>query len=173
MGGAFNGCTSLVSIAIPSSVTNINISAFASCGSLMTTVDSSNPNYSSLDGSLYNKDKTELIRGASKAVVNIPNSVTTIYGNAFNGCELLTSITIPGSVTTLGYGTFYGCTSLKYIKMSGNTLSSTYSLPTTSSKVWVTSTSANKPANWTENVVTEIPTSADDLYYHQQAAWEK
>ena len=147
---AFYNCASLISITIPSGVTNIVSSAFSGCSSLMITVDSANPNYSSLGGSLYNKNKTTLIRGAGKAIID----------------------DIPSSVTSIESGAFSGCTSLKYIKMRGQTLRSAYTLPTISGKVWVTSTSADKPANWTNNVVTSIPTAAGNIYYHQQAAWE-
>lgn len=49
----------------------------------------------------------------------------------------------------------------------------TFGLPETPGKVWVATTSADMPTDWTENVVTNIPSSSGDLYYHQQAAWEK
>ncbi|MBQ5726531.1 MAG: leucine-rich repeat domain-containing protein, partial [Alistipes sp.] len=44
--------------------------------------------------------------------VTIPNSVTTIGSQAFEGCNSLTSITIPDSVTEIRGGAFYGCSSL-------------------------------------------------------------
>lgn len=37
--------------------------------------------------------------------------VTSIGGNAFRGCSLLTNVTIPNTVTSIGYGAFYACTS--------------------------------------------------------------
>ena len=44
--------------------------------------------------------------------VNIPNSVTTIDGNAFRGCNGLTSVTIPNSVTSIDYSAFESCSGL-------------------------------------------------------------
>ena len=60
---AFEGCTSLTSITIPNSVTEIGWYAFENCTSLTAiNVASENSNYVSVNGVLYNKDKTELIR---------------------------------------------------------------------------------------------------------------
>ena len=52
---------------------------------------------------------------ANYKCVVIPDSVTSIGSNAFNGCLNLTSITIPDSVTSIGEAAFYDCISLTSI----------------------------------------------------------
>ena len=52
----------LISVEIPSSVTNINENAFAGCGNLQSiNVSPENPNYSSVNGILYNKNQTTIL----------------------------------------------------------------------------------------------------------------
>lgn len=41
--------------------------------------------------------------------VAIPNSITEIQDDAFNGCTQLISVNIPNSVTSIGLCAFYGC----------------------------------------------------------------
>ena len=121
---AFYGCTSLTSITIPSSVTNIGNSIFAGCKCLnQINVDNENPNYSSLDGILYNKSKSLLLSCVNKEKVIIPNSVTSIESGAFYGCTSLKSITIPNSVTSIGREAFEYCTSLKSITIPNSVTS--------------------------------------------------
>lgn len=59
---AFSGCTSLSSVFIGSGVKELDKRGFYGCDSLAEiTVDEKNANYSSLDGVLFNKDKTNVI----------------------------------------------------------------------------------------------------------------
>ncbi|MEE5993784.1 MAG: leucine-rich repeat protein, partial [Oscillospiraceae bacterium] len=72
-----------------------------------------NPDYTSIDGILYDKEGTTLICcPAGKSSITIPDSVTTIGSSAFSGCTSLTSVTIPDSVTTIGEFAFSECTRL-------------------------------------------------------------
>ena len=116
---AFDGCKSLTSITIPDGVTSIGDGAFYNCSSLTEIkVASENSNYVSVNGVLYNKDKTTIICypvGKKGNNYKIPDGVTKVGSSAFIGCSSLTSITIPNSVTEIGYSVFEGCTNLKSI----------------------------------------------------------
>ena len=110
----------MTSIKIPKSVVLIDSSAFSSSGLASITVDSRNLEYSSVDGVLFNKNKTQLVtHPAGKGIsYSIPNGVTSISSYAFSGCSSLTSITIPNSVTSIGYCAFEDCSSLTSVTIS-------------------------------------------------------
>ena len=120
-GYAFSSCYSLTSINIPDSVTTIGKGAFSNCTSLESIeVSENDKKYSSDEGILYTKDKTEILQypaGKKGNEYNIPSSVTTIGTNAFYRCTSLESINIPNSVTTIESVAFAGCTSLTSINM--------------------------------------------------------
>lgn len=119
---AFDTCSSLTSITIPHSVTDIGSNAFNYCTSMTDIiVDPGNQNYSSSNGLLYNKTKSDLIYcPCGLASVTIPNSVTSIKDDAFAFCAGLTSVTIPDSVTSIGDFAFYCCTSLNTVYLDGS-----------------------------------------------------
>lgn len=109
---AFIGCENLTGIHIPEGVTDLGYGAFMYCSRLSAiSVAANNSVYSSQDGIVFNKDKTELIlcpEGKS-GTCTVPDSVTSIADNAFAGC-ILTDYTIPSSVTSIGWNVFSGNT---------------------------------------------------------------
>jgi hypothetical protein len=112
---AFAYCSKLTSFTISGSVTNIGYFVFEGCNKLTDIiVENDNENYSSLDGILFNKAKTELIHcpGGKTGMYTIPSSVTSIGYEAFYDCRKLTSIIVPESVTSIGAWAFASCRSL-------------------------------------------------------------
>lgn len=120
--GAFFGCNGLTSITIPKSVVSIGDLALADCANLSSIyADEENTVYTSVDGILFNKEKTTLVvypSGRKTTSYRIPEGVTGIGDYAFDGCGL-TSVTIPGSVTSIGSSAFSGCPSLKDVYYAG------------------------------------------------------
>lgn len=117
--GAFWGCVSLTDIEIPDSVTSIGIGVFIDCLDLENImVDKNNPNYSSINGNLYDKEGSTLIQysvGKINTSFTIPDNVTHIGDGAFRGGENLTKITIHNNVKFIGISTFAGCYNLSEI----------------------------------------------------------
>ncbi len=111
----FYNCTALTTVTIPASVTSIGVETFTGVGSI--DVNSNNPNYSGIDGVLYNKAQTILIHcpKSKTGSFDIPSQVTSIGNGAFLGCESLASVTIPNSLNTIGDNTFYSCSNLSSI----------------------------------------------------------
>ena len=105
---AFEGCISLTSVNIPSSVTEIGVNAFKYCSSL-TSVN--------IPSSVTEIGGSAFYSCSSLTSVNIPSSVTEIGGSAFYSCRYLKSVNIPSSVTKIGEEAFSRCTSLASISI--------------------------------------------------------
>ena len=110
----FEGCSSLTSINIPSSVTSIDGYAFYGCSSL-TSIN--------IPNSVTCIEYYAFKNCSSLTSINIPNSVTSIREEAFSGCSALTSINIPNSVTSIGSQAFHGCSSLTSINIPNSVTS--------------------------------------------------
>ena len=114
-GYAFAECYSLKYADIPANVTGIGTSPFCNCRSLENiNIDEANKCYTTVDGVLYDKDKTELINypaGKKDSSYVIPEGIRTIREKAFYGCLNLCELTIPDSVTEIESGAFE-CSSL-------------------------------------------------------------
>ena len=115
----FSDCTSLTSVTISGSVTEISSFAFRNCTSLTEIiVDGNNTEYKSVDGVLYSKDmKTLLAYPAGKADMSytILDSVTEIGMAAFADCTSLFNIVLPKNLKRLEMAAFHSCDSLMAI----------------------------------------------------------
>jgi hypothetical protein len=101
---------SVTTVKIPKSVLTIDCGAFWECRSLQNIqVDTDNPNYQSTDGIVFSKDGTVLVHypAAKKgAAYTVPDTVTTIGGNAFDHNQYLQSITLTENVIQIGNSAF-------------------------------------------------------------------
>ena len=117
---AFNGCFSLTSITIPSSITTIWTGAFHHCSSL-TKVNISdmtswcNISFSNLYGNPLYYAHNLYLNGILVEDLIIPNGVTTIKQYTFTGCSSLKSINIHNNVTSIADSAFCSCSSLTSI----------------------------------------------------------
>ena len=80
------GCSSLVSIDIPNSVSCIGYAAFSNCSSLTSI---------SIPESIKRIETWTFSNCSSLDTIILPDSITFIGSEAFKGCTLLTSVTIP------------------------------------------------------------------------------
>lgn len=108
---AFHSCPELVSINIPVGVSYIGDRAFYNCNSLSSiTVDEENSTYRSIDGSLYSKDGSMLVRyavGKNEMRFVLPETVTQIGSCAFEDCNNLVNIELGANLLSIGDYAFY------------------------------------------------------------------
>ncbi len=116
---AFYGQEIIENIHIPASVLTIGSEAFMHCkGLTKIEVEERNPVYSTVDGLLYDKQKTKLIKvPIAKKEINISSSVAEICDDAFQECRSLRKVIIPSSVIRIGNNAFAGCDSLGEIQI--------------------------------------------------------
>ncbi|MGI5070624.1 leucine-rich repeat domain-containing protein [Treponema pectinovorum] len=101
---AFESCTSLTEIALPSSLTTIDERAFSNCKSLKKIILPSNLKI--INGYAFSEC-------SSLEEIILSSDINKIDEGAFNGCKSLKSINIPASVNYLDHTAFSGCSSLK------------------------------------------------------------
>lgn len=106
-------------VTIRSNVSAIDKNAF---DNVKTTsfVTSGNPYLKSVNGVLYSKDGTLLIKCPTEkqGSFTVPSTVKKIAASAFEDCTKLTHVTIPDSVTSIGSEAFRNCSLLRSIRLS-------------------------------------------------------
>ena len=129
--GAFNGCTALTSISLPSSITSVGINAFTDSGITSLTIPSgvtmipdnafaycSNIKTLTLSGVKSVGQNAFLESGIQKVVFS--SSLKTIGDYAFLDCADLKEVSFGSGLTSIGSGAFKNCT-----KLTGATLPDT------------------------------------------------
>ena len=106
----FDGCSSLSSVGVSTSLKRIGSSAFRNC----TALSSFN-----IPSSVISIEAMAFNGCSSLSSVKIPGSVSWIEDNVFRSCSSLKTVTIPASVTQIGNGAFYGCNSLQTVYYGG------------------------------------------------------
>ena len=132
----FLRCTSLTSVKIPESVTEIGSQSFYNCSNLtfvnipegVTSIyQEAFGGCRSLTSIIIPKSVTEIDKRAFSGCTNltsfaIPENVTSIGESAFYGCKSLISVNIPESVTEIGINPFASCSGLKQIMVEGGNM---------------------------------------------------
>ena len=113
--------TSVEEFNIPENVESIAATFISSSNLSRINVDSNNKYFTSVDGILFDKDSTRLIKypeNRDGSSYEVPNTVNTIDANAFGSCKNLQTITIIDSVEKIGDSAFEG-SKLKTINLGG------------------------------------------------------
>lgn len=106
----FCGIKSIREIALPSTVTDVGVGAFAY--SEITSFKGSDNLESIEESAFYGCDKLES--------VEMGNNIMLIGAGAFTGCDKLTEIYIPDTVTNIEMDAFKNCSALHTVRMSPN-----------------------------------------------------
>ena len=141
---AFNNLPKMTHITISETVEKIGNSGLYGCEALTDIeVYSGNPSYSSEDGVLFNRDKSELISypaGKTNASYTVPQTVRKIGVSAFSrnknlaeltlqpglveigtmafhDCDRLTEVILPSGMETIGNSAFYNCEALTRVTL--------------------------------------------------------
>lgn len=104
--GAFEGCSSLETVSLPNTLTEIEDSAFKDCAS-MHEIDCPDSVAKIGVGAF------EGCRVLEK--VKLPDTIPCIGHSWFRGCALLETVDVPNSVKQINHNAFYDCHSLKEI----------------------------------------------------------
>ena len=108
---AFKGIKGITSISLGEKIKKITVWGFIECSDLLNIyVSKNNPNFSSRDGVLYNKDGTVLLfvpQGRTEYV--IPDGVIEVGDYACSRAGKLNKIVLPSSLKAIGKDAFLGC----------------------------------------------------------------
>lgn len=116
---AFRSCAGLSQVFIPKSISHIASGCFAGCKRLSSIkVSKSNQFYDSRGNcnAIIETATNILVQGCYNTW--IPDNITKIGANAFEGCDCFSSIVIPNSVTEIEANAFAQCYNLEEVVLS-------------------------------------------------------
>lgn len=143
---AIYNCKNINTLSIGKSLHVFDGSAINNCPRITEfAVDSENETYKTIDGILYSKDGTVLVKypcgltnssfsipfGVKKiensafekaqfSDITFPSSLISIGSSAFSGCKNLLKVEMPNAISQIESFAFYGCSSLSSVTLSDN-----------------------------------------------------
>lgn len=117
---AFYGCSELISVEIPKTVTEIGTQVFDHCSKLQgVTVNPQNQYFYAKDGVLYDKHQTELIfcTRLKEGQFTVPSDIKKIHSYAFNGCKSITKVVLPNGLKEIGDFAFMNCPAMTSVNI--------------------------------------------------------
>ena len=122
-GDTFKSCSALEEITLPARISEFNPDFFASCSSLqkINLEEGASNTYSSEDGLLFNKNKTELVycpQGRAGRY-EFASTVVSVADKAFYKCKNLEEVVFNGWMQSIGDSAFEGCSSIVKITFKG------------------------------------------------------
>ena len=134
---AFCGCSSLDDFILPKSVRRIGFRAFEGCTSLASiAVHPANPFFRTFPGGvLCSLNPFEVIRApyAISGSFSVPEGVTRIGSESFEGCSDLEEVIIPDGVKSVMYRAFQGCSSLSRVRIPDSSIIGFHAFPDSAS----------------------------------------
>ncbi|NIJ43838.1 hypothetical protein FHR24_000277 [Wenyingzhuangia heitensis] len=147
---SFSGCTNLLTVTLPNSVTNLDDFAFGGSSSLTSII---------LPDSVTSIGNGVFSSCTSLTTAVIGNSLTDLKSSNFNNCSSLVSVTIGSAVTSIGSYTFSGCSSLKNVIVKNTT-----PIAGLNSNVFNSLT--------LENITLKVPNIASKELYEVASVWQ-
>ncbi|MCD8207983.1 MAG: leucine-rich repeat protein, partial [Bacteroidales bacterium] len=124
--GAFQSCTALENVTLPSRYSDFNQAMFEGCYALLNVDIMSGGTYTSSDGVLLGSDGSTLVyypigRAGDVTINNLAGGgITKIEKNAFAANRNITSVVISGSVREICESAFEGCTGITSVTFQGD-----------------------------------------------------
>ncbi|SOC03983.1 leucine-rich repeat protein [Pseudobutyrivibrio ruminis] len=114
---AFEDCSNLTNIVLPSKLKSLGSGAFKSCSSLKSIV---------IPDTMTSVPSHAFEWCTSASSITIGSKVSSIGAYAFMGCTSVRELTIPNNVTSLGKAAFDRCSSVRKLTVSSNVTSLPY-----------------------------------------------